>query len=131
MKPCVFKSNKLCVFLGYQRSSEEGQWFETVMKEEEDEDMFFQSIREKSNQSFGEVDGIALSRIEEFVMKSNSTSLAFKEGQQRDKKQILKTIEDIQKDEQQLMVFAAKEEIYTLIADTEERNAKGNDQHYD
>ena len=101
------------------------------MKEEEDEDMFFQSIREKSNQSFGEVDGIALSRIEEFVMKSNSTSLAFKEGQQRDKKQILKTIEDIQKDEQQLMVFAAKEEIYTLIADTEERNAKGNDQHYD
>ena len=68
------------------------------MKRKEDEDLLSQSIREKPNQNFGEEEsGIALSHSEEPVIKLDSTSLDFKEGQHRDKKQTLKTIEDNQK----------------------------------
>lgn len=76
MKPYVFKSNKLCVFAGYQRTNEQGHWSGCVMKRKEDEYILFQSIINKPNQIFGEEEsGTTLSHSEELVMKLDSTSL--------------------------------------------------------
>lgn len=72
-----------------------------------------------------------MSHIEELVRELNSTSLDFKEGQQRDEEKTLKTIEDSQEEGKPLKFVVTKEEICTTIADTEERNAEGKDQHYD
>ena len=80
MKPYVFKFNDLCVFAGYQVSNERRKWFEIVMQKE-DEDMLYQSIKEKPIQNFGEEeDGMALSHSEEPTRELNSTSLDSKES---------------------------------------------------
>ena len=113
------------------KGNERRKWFETVIEKEEDEDVLFKSIRENPNHKFGEEDWTSFSHIEELARELNITSLAFKQGQQRDKKKSLKTVEDIQKEKQPLKVVVVKEEIYIVITNIEEGDVDVMNHHYD